>query len=634
MFQAIVIQLPVPQISFGRLTGNIPLAGACLRQAARHLSGVDLQIMPESVASYLGDAAVLAWVLERKPDLIGFSTYVWNIRRVLDMARRLKASYGPLIVLGGPEITPDNPLIDAPHIDHCIHGAGEAAFVHFLQRLNGLAERSALPAQHEFEHCPSPYLTIPLEHRIERMMLLETTRGCPYHCAYCYYNKASRSLAFKEDRHVLEGVSWAAANAIEEIYFLDPSLNVRPDLRSLLEKIAACNPDRRMALSSELRAESVDAELAARLAAAGFRRLEIGLQTTNPQALECIRRPTDLKRFAEGIVHLKKHGISCSVDLIVGLPGDTPSGFERTVQFVRDNHFDDAIQVFPLSILPGTEFRRSHRTLGLSYDPDPPYLVTRTRDFTLGQMRDAFELAEAAFETSLYPRPDLDASWRPPGCEAIENAGDIAAVIDGRPYVYKVMLHPHRGLDELHRVALQVTHPYQILIPPALADIGRQAEAIDLFSECNPHTPFEVIFYDPQQQPQTAALLRAVRLHRPHYLDGDLRFANAAPGNRAVLFTLVSSTYLAAFDGPDRRSVYWWRSERLPDMDDFFSVERGGYEGILIDPQPPRDVGAWQDRMAPAAGELPAISFAAPCFQRRWVELTARDAYYPAILPG
>ena len=632
MRRALVIQLPVPQNSFGRQTGNIPLAGACLRQAVQHLRGIDIQIMPESVASYLGDAAILSKVLVDKPDVVGFSAYVWNIQRVRYLARRLKESYAPQIVLGGPEVTPDNPLLNDPHIDHCVHGPGEAAFAQFLE-MTGLAKRSAVAPPDSFQRSPSPYLSVPLEHEIEGMMLLETTRGCPYHCAYCYYNKASESPAFKDERHVLEAVSWAHERDVEEIYFLDPSLNVRPDLKTLLSKVAARNPDRRLSLSSEIRAESVDAELAGRLAAAGFKSLEIGLQTTTSEALVRMRRPTDLKRFTEGVAHLKRQGILCRLDLIIGLPGDTPAGFDRTVRFVRENHFDDDIQVFPLFILPGTEFRRKHRSLGISYDPEPPYLVTRSPGFTDLQMLSAFEQAENAFDTALYPRPDLDAAWRLPGCASIEDARDIFVSIAGDNYAYKIMLHPHRRHDELRRLAERVTHPYQIIFPPTAVDVARQAETITLFSGYNPHTPFEVIFFDPQQPIQVATLLQAARLQQPHYLDHALRFADAFPGNRAIVFTKVGGVF-GSFKGPAQRSVFWWCSESLPDMNALRRVESDGFEGILIDPRRVRDIRAWQNRMAPAAAELPLVSFAEPAMQRQWIALTARHVYYPAVLPG
>jgi hypothetical protein len=54
--EVLLLQLPVPRLDYGVQTGNIPLGAACLKQAAGFLSEVQVDILPESVACYLGDA--------------------------------------------------------------------------------------------------------------------------------------------------------------------------------------------------------------------------------------------------------------------------------------------------------------------------------------------------------------------------------------------------------------------------------------------------------------------------------------------------------------------------------------------------------------------------------------------------
>ena len=67
MIRVLLLQLPVPRLNYGVHTGNIPLGAACLKQAARHVSGVQVDILPESIAAYLGDAALLDIILKQKP---------------------------------------------------------------------------------------------------------------------------------------------------------------------------------------------------------------------------------------------------------------------------------------------------------------------------------------------------------------------------------------------------------------------------------------------------------------------------------------------------------------------------------------------------------------------------------------
>ena len=61
-----------------------------------------------SVASYLGDAALLEILLDQKPDIVGFTVYCWNLARSIYFAKKIKENYSPRIIFGGPEITPDN----------------------------------------------------------------------------------------------------------------------------------------------------------------------------------------------------------------------------------------------------------------------------------------------------------------------------------------------------------------------------------------------------------------------------------------------------------------------------------------------------------------------------------------------
>ncbi|MGD2096647.1 MAG: radical SAM protein [Desulfobacterales bacterium] len=161
-------------------------------------------------------------------------------------------------------------------------------------------------------------------------------------------------MSFVDETHLSQRVQWALDHRVKELYLLDPSLNAHPGLKHLLKKISKLNSDRRLEIISEIRAETIDAELAALFAAAGFSWFEIGLQSTNPRALQIMNRPTRLKQFARGAHLLKQNGIVPAIDLIVGLPGDDLRGFSHSLEFVAEHDLADDIQVFPLLVLPGT----------------------------------------------------------------------------------------------------------------------------------------------------------------------------------------------------------------------------------------------------------------------------------------
>ena len=128
MTRVLLIQLPIPHLNFGKQTGNIPLGAAYLKQAVAGLPGIRADIVPESIVSYLGDAALVQYVLDLKPEIVGFTGFSWNIERSLYLAAELKAHFQPKIIFGGPEVTADNPLVHSAQVDIFVCGEGEQAF--------------------------------------------------------------------------------------------------------------------------------------------------------------------------------------------------------------------------------------------------------------------------------------------------------------------------------------------------------------------------------------------------------------------------------------------------------------------------------------------------------------------------
>jgi hypothetical protein len=593
---------------------------------------VQVDILPESVASYLGDAAILEILLDRKPDIVGFTIYCWNLARSLYFAEKLKAHYAPRIIFGGSEITPDNQSMLSEAVDFYVYGEGEAIFLKLLEDPATWEKRSSMePAGALFKKSPSPYLQNLLEPEIENVMLLETQRGCPYRCGYCYYNKSHDGLSFADETHLLQGVQWALDQRVKELYLLDPSLNAHPGLEDLLRKISKINKNRHLKIISEIRAEAIDEKLADLLAAAGFSWFEIGLQTTNPRALKIMNRPTHIKQFAQGAKHLKQSGIVPVIDLIVGLPGDDLQGFSHSVQFLAENKLADDVQVFPLSVLPGTDFRLNSHELGLRYDKSPPYALIENATFSADDMLLAFDHAEVRLDAVLFPMPDLDVSWT----FGKERLGafpeDIAVRIGNGRFIAKLQLNSVRPLSELALLAKRLTQPYQIFVHPGLPDPDFIKPALKVLSAANPFTPFEIVFLEPKQVPDTPSLLSVAKLQRPHFLDQDLRYLFAREGNRAVLFTLISRDAEPRFNRDMERQVFWWEKNRFPEMTDLLQLTE--LDGILIDVAGSNgETEAWQDRFAGHAENMPFISFADVLLQRRWLMLTMPDDYVSKAL--
>ena len=243
-------------------------------------------------------------------------------------------------------------------------------------------------------------------------MMLETVRGCRFRCKYCYYPKGNHRPRTLSAPQILANLEHALRHRATEVVLLDPTLDGRPDFAGFLRLLGRGNETGRLKLSGELRAEGIGSEEARLLRKAGFHEVEVGLQSVEPKTWTRMGRPTDLDHFRRGVRALLDEGIKVCVDLMLGLPGETADSARRAVDFLLDGHLYSTVQVFNLSILPGTAFRRQAEALGLRYQPWPPYYVVATPTLTAADLCQLMAEAEEALgvEFDPLPPPWLDSS--------------------------------------------------------------------------------------------------------------------------------------------------------------------------------------------------------------------------------
>jgi Radical SAM superfamily/B12 binding domain len=436
-----LVQLPIPQPSALAATGNVPLAAGCLGVSARvhglRERGLELDVVPPALTDVYGDTLLADHIARDQPEFLGLSLYLWNVERSLHLAREVrKRSPRTKVLVGGPEVSSDNPFVlSQSGFDIAVTGEAEDTFglvmTHLLagrdvQGLPGVAVRKGLLGLGPFGPTPnagfpittypSPYLEgwVPVEAR--RSTYIETVRGCRSHCTYCFYPRSSNVLRALDVAGSAALVAALRERGARELVFLDPTFNHRPDFEPLLDALAAVNPDRSVSCFAEVRAEGLTQEHARKLARAGFTKLEMGLQSVNRQTLKNVKRGGSPEKVATTAKMLRDQGIDLLVDLIIGLPGDTPDDVARGIDFLLDNELHEHAQVFVLSLLPGTPMRASAAQDGVEFDPAPPYRVRRTPTFDTEALRRSLYDAEDKLGRRLdeLPRPHLvDASSQP-----------------------------------------------------------------------------------------------------------------------------------------------------------------------------------------------------------------------------
>jgi len=427
----LLVQLPIPPVGPEPIRGNVPLAAGYLKMLA-DAAGVgdryEIQILEPRLANDLGDLALVAEIVDRQPELLAFTCYLWNVERSLWLAEQVKARCPQTrVLLGGPEATLDNRwVLDHPAVDYAAIGEGEQTFVELLAALSDGAD-GPLPAINGLLVSPhreqgritpgfrqplpnlngisSPYLASILDAADEQMLLLETIRGCIFKCKFCYYPKSYDDLYFLSEDKIVANLRHARERGAREVVLLDPTLNQRKNFADFVRLLARENPGRQFNYFGELRAEGITPDIAALLAEAGFDEVEIGLQSIDPAVQALMDRRNNMRAFERGVRAMLDVGIKVKVDLIIGLPGDTETSVRRGLAYLRDERLYSELQVFHLAILPGTAFRQEAEMLGLRFQPRPPYYVLETPTLDMAAMSGLMAEAEESFGVEFDPLP-------------------------------------------------------------------------------------------------------------------------------------------------------------------------------------------------------------------------------------
>ncbi len=495
-----LVQLPVPPPAALAATGNVPLAAGCLGVAAR-VHGLDrrlcIDVVEPEATDTLGDTLLADRIARDEPEFVGFSLYLWNSERSLHLAREVKRrSPHTRILVGGPEVCADNPfLLRQSGADVAIEGEAEETFPRAMAALlegrspagvPGVAVRNPLgfsafaprpAAGFPLAGYPSPYLAGLIAVDPQRSTYVETVRGCRSHCTFCFYPRSSGVLRALDVEAGAKLVAGLRDRGAREVVFLDPTFNHRPDLEPLLDALIRENASRELTFFAEVRAEGLTPLQASKLKQAGFDRLEIGLQSVNRETLKGVRRGGSPAMVAEAARMLHGEGIELLVDLIVGLPGDSPDDVLRGVDFLEANDLAGEAQVFPLSLLPGTAMRATAAADGVVFDPAPPYRVRRTASFSEEALLQTLLCAEERLGRRLdeWPRPHLAGGGldgegpQGPGAQHValwfrswdpcSRRGAILRAIDAR-----LRIDPHATLD----VVLAPREPFPLDVVDAI----------------------------------------------------------------------------------------------------------------------------------------------------------------------
>jgi anaerobic magnesium-protoporphyrin IX monomethyl ester cyclase len=367
---------------------------------------------------------ILAALLAEAPDVVAFSVYLWNRRETLDLAEALSvARPGIRMVLGGPEISFEGPEFfeHYPGISAIVRGEGEVPFRGLLKawvqgkepegvpRLiwrseTDINEGPPGPLLEDLDFIPSPF-RLGLADLSRGLVYFETSRGCPYRCAFCMSALDNQVRSFSMDR-IRQDLFFLLEREVPKIKLVDRTFNY--DLarsREIFTFILKHN--RKSHFHFEIGGHLLDEptlELLNQVPKDMFQ-FEIGVQSTLPKTLKIIERHVSLERLNENVRRLCQAGnIHLHLDLITGLPGEGYQDVLSSIDWVArlaPHH----LQIEPVKLLPGSLLRRRAEDLGIRFDPNPPYTVLGTPDLSfeaLERLRGLSRLMDLTFNSGRF----------------------------------------------------------------------------------------------------------------------------------------------------------------------------------------------------------------------------------------
>ncbi len=328
--------------------------------------------------------------------IYAFSCYIWNISIVLKLCNAIKKQLPNVtILLGGPEVSynANEVLAENNFVDFVISGEGERPICEFLNQhfgekkyinVSGLCFRGRIEKPFICDIEPlSPYGEEFFEKVSGRILYIETTRGCPYSCAFCLSGRCGGVRYFSLDR-VFSEIKVLANSGTKTIKFVDRTFNANTERANKILSFIIENSGKtfksdvcfHFEIAGDILRESTFEILNS--APYGLFQLEIGMQTFNEKTLKHINRKTNTKKLIDNIKRLISFGnIHIHVDLIAGLPFEGITSFEET--FLKAYSLGaDMLQLGFLKLLHGSPMREESKKFPCEYSKIPPYEVTST----------------------------------------------------------------------------------------------------------------------------------------------------------------------------------------------------------------------------------------------------------------
>ena len=357
----------------------------------------EIEIAEYTINQQLDD--ILIDIYKRKPDILCFSCYIWNLTYVEELIREVKKIFPNLpIWLGGPEVSYDakEVLMRLPEVTGVMLGEGEETFLELLHyyhaeenalsQIAGIAYRDEEGNIHENEWRKTIDLsTVPFVYQDmsdfkNKIIYYESSRGCPFSCSYCL-SSVDKCLRFRDIELVKKELQFFIDQEVPQVKFVDRTFNCKQqhamEIWTYLMEHDKGITNFHFEVAADLLNEE-ELQLIEKMRP-GLIQLEIGVQSTNEKTIGEIRRTMKFSEVARIVKRIMGSGnVHQHLDLIAGLPYEDLQSFQKSFDDVYGLH-PEQLQLGFLKVLKGSYMEEMKETYGLVYKGRPPYEVLYTK---------------------------------------------------------------------------------------------------------------------------------------------------------------------------------------------------------------------------------------------------------------
>ena len=351
---------------------------------------------------------ILMDLYKRKPEVLCFSCYLWNIEYVEQLVAELgKIMPQTDIWLGGPEVSyhASHMLEQFPQVYGIMRGEGEETFLELaefyynnsgksleqcekVQRLKEIVGITFRDGEEIIETADRsvmdlskvPFVYEDLDVFKNKIIYYESSRGCPFSCSYCL-SSIDKCLRFRDLELVKKELQFFIDHEIPQVKFVDRTFNCKHPHSMEIWSYIKEHDKGKTNFHFEVAADLLNEEELNLISTMrpGLIQLEIGVQSTNEQTIKEIHRTMKFSQVTEVVnrVHAAKN-IHQHLDLIAGLPFEDYNSFHKSfcdVYALRP----EQLQLGFLKVLKGSYMEEKTKDYELLYQNRPPYEVLSTK---------------------------------------------------------------------------------------------------------------------------------------------------------------------------------------------------------------------------------------------------------------